>query len=134
MKRPGTYVAAVTSEPDEESPRGTHANGTRLRRLPGQRRPTRHQVQRTAVTYELNADLVPLIRQLAAALGVSPAGAVDRLLFHALQEFIAGRVDFEPYLLGSRSPQYTWLVDVPAADLQASLTEYLDGYFANGED
>lgn len=133
MKRPGSYVAAVAGE-DEESPRSTRANGTRLHRLPGQRRPTQHQVQRTAVTYELNSDLVPMIRQLAATIGVSPAGAVDRLLYHALQEFVAGKVDFDPYLLGSRSPQYTWLVDVPAADLQASLTEYLEGYFANGED
>jgi len=120
MKRPDAYTASVT-DPVGATPRGRPSP----RRLPGHRRPQQRQVQRSSITLELNADLPPLLRQIAEAYGISPAGLADVLLEHALRAFCDDQIDLTPYLLPSRSPRYLWTVDVHTDDLQAAVTDYL---------
>ena len=129
MKRPASYTAAIISSDDPAEPSGNgHGNGATRIRLPKQRRATNHQVQRTSVTLELNSDLVPLIRMLAAALHISPAGIVDRLMHEGLTQYLddPDRVDFAEHLKPSRSPAYQWVVDIDFEPLRQTLVEALD--------
>jgi hypothetical protein len=120
VKRPDTYTAAIT-DPVRATPRGRPS----ARRLPGHRRPHQRQVQRTSITLELNADLPPLLRQIAEAYGISPAGLADVLLAHSLHAFCDDQIDLSPVLLPSRSPRYLWTVDVHTDDLHILVTDYL---------
>jgi hypothetical protein len=120
MKRPeslSTYFDTVAQDagPPQRQPRP-----------PGARKPRRWQVVRVSKTYELNAGLPLLVERIAAALEISPASVIDRLLYHALQAFAAGEIDFDRYLLPSRSPRYAWTVDVNPNGLQSAITAYLD--------
>jgi hypothetical protein len=127
MKRPDsltTYFDTVTTE----------TGHTRQPRQPGARKARRWQVNRVSKTYELNAALPPIVERIAAALEISPASVVDRLLYHALQDFAAGAIDFDGYLLPSRSPRYAWTVDVNPNGLQSAITEYLDDLFCEDKD
>lgn len=120
MERPASYTAAVAEA--AEAATGSQAP----LRLPTLRRATGHQVARTPVTLELNADLVPLIRRLAEALHVSPASVVDLLAYEGLRRYLAGHVDVDEHLRSSRSPAYWYVIDIDFEPLRQALATALD--------
>ena len=90
---------------------------------PEKRKLARRRVRRQSVTLELNADLVPLLKEVAAAHGISTAGVVDRLLVDALGRYAAGEVTFEGFLEASRSPRYDWVVRVDVEEVREGVRE-----------
>jgi hypothetical protein len=99
---------------------------TRQRTMtPAQRRRATKRQLRKSVTYMLNPDLVVIVRQLAEALDISPAGAVDRLLLDALQRYANGDIDFHDHLAPSRSARYGWVIKINPNGLHAAVARRL---------
>lgn len=111
---------AVTAILGDAKNRAAHRTMT-----PAQRRRASRRVQRQSITLELNAALIPILKELADAIGISTASAVDRLLLDALTRYAAGEIDFEGHLHPSRSPRYAWLVRINPNGLHAAVTQRL---------
>jgi hypothetical protein len=111
-------ITAILGESDDR---------TEERRMsPQQRKRKRRQAKRQSVTWELDASLVAIVRQIADALDISPASATNRLLFDALQRYAAGTIDFDDkYLRPSRAPRYLWVVDINTNGLQNDIDQRL---------
>ena len=67
---------------------------------------------RQKVTLRLNPEVLELVREMARDLGISPAGAIDRLLLDALERYAQGRLDFEGCLEPAARGRYEWRVVV----------------------
>ena len=98
---------------------------------PAQRARAQHKASQIGVNYLMNADLVNIVRDLADALGISPASAVNRLLLDALQRYAAGDITFDDYLQPSRSPRYQWTVEINPNGLAAAVAKQAEN--TNGE-
>lgn len=64
------------------------------------------QAARARITLELNANLVPVLRELAHGLGISTASAADVLLVYALERWAKEELEFDGYLA---HPLCLWL-------------------------
>ncbi len=110
-------IAAILDEPERRA---------QMRAMtPDQRRRARRRAGRKSVTYEMNADLVVIVREVADAMEISPAAVVNRLLLDALERYAGGEIDFEDYLKPSRSPRYLWIVEIDPKGLRAAVIQRL---------
>ena len=66
----------------------------------------------TAVTLELNPDLVGLVRRVAEREGVSPAGVVNVLLLEGLERYGRRDLEIDGYVRPSQGPRYDWVVEL----------------------
>ncbi len=110
-------VAAILGESEQRAQRRAMT--------PAQRQRAQRQAQRKSVTYEMHADLVAIVREIAEAMAISPAAVVNRLLLDALQRYADGEVDFEDYLRPSRSPRYQWVVEINPNGLRSAVAQRL---------
>ena len=111
-------VAAILGEAEERQ--------EQRRMGPGKRKTAKRAARRKAVTWELDRGVVGIVQEVAGALGISPAGVVNRLLVDGLERLAAGEVDFEGCLVPSRSPQYLWVVEVGVNGLGEAVRRRLD--------
>lgn len=117
---------SITVDPAVAAILGEARDRTTQRRMkPTQRQTARRAQQRQSVTLELDRELVALVRDVASALEISPAGVVNRLLLDALTRYAAGQIDFDGYLAPSRSPRYAWVVKINPNGLQQAVHKLL---------
>jgi hypothetical protein len=90
-----------------------------------QRRSARRAAKREGVTWELDRELVAIVRQIAEVLEISPAGVANRMLVDALTRYASGEIDFEDHLSPSRSPRYLWVVEVNPNGLREAISRRL---------
>jgi hypothetical protein len=72
----------------------------------------RRQAARHRVTLELDPVVVRVLRKVADAEGVSPAGACNWLLGNALVQYAEGTLDFSECKRGSESHRWAFVVEL----------------------
>lgn len=72
----------------------------------------RRQASRHRVTLELDPTVVKVLRTVAKAEGVSPAGACNWLLANALAQYAEGDLDFSECKQGSESHRWAFVVEL----------------------
>lgn len=80
---------------------------------------------RQKVTLRANAELIALVRQIAEAQGISPAGVMDRLLLEGLESYARGDIDFDGYLQPTRQGRYAWTVEISPNGLSEAILDLL---------
>jgi hypothetical protein len=118
-------VAAILGESEQRAQMRTMT--------PAQRQRAQRQARRKSVTYEMHADLVAIVREIADAMEISPAAVVNRLLLDALRRYADGEIDFEDYLEPSRSPRYLWVVKIDPKGLRAAVAQRLAEELPDGD-
>jgi len=88
----------------------------------------RRDSSRERITLELDPVIAEMLRMVARAEGCSPAGAANRLLQTAIEQYADGELTFNGHRRPSRSPRYEWVVEL---DLNG-LREKLENSCANG--
>jgi hypothetical protein len=100
-------------DPAIEAIMGSAEQRARQRRMtPAERRQAKRDAQRERVTLELDPALMAMVRQIAEAEGISPAGVINLLLVPGIEKYAAGEIDFGENTRPSRSPRYEWVVEL----------------------
>ena len=81
---------------------------------------------RQRVYLRVNPDLIHLVHQVAEAEGISPAGALDRLLLDGLQRFAEGEIDFDGYRNSAGRGWYAWTVEINPNGLEEAISGILN--------
>jgi len=78
----------------------------------GQRKQSKRDEGRQRVNFELDPQVVKMLKTIADAEGCSPAGAVNVLVVAAVERYVNGGVDFSEQRRPSRSARYEWVVEL----------------------
>ena len=81
---------------------------------------------RQRVYLRVNPDLIQLVHQVAETEGISPAGALDRLLLEGLQRYAEGEIDFDGYLNSASRGRYAWTVEINPNGLHEAISEMVN--------
>jgi len=81
--------------------------------------------ERTKVGWRVSEELAALVRQVAAAERVSPASAVDALLYDALTRYADGALELDRHLVATPQGRYPWTVEIPRNGLGAAIAQRL---------
>ena len=115
----GKRDAAISVSPDlEASASETQADFERQaklrRKTPAQQRRYHADARRNKITIDLSEQMRTRLRSLADEQSVSLSGLIEFLLVHALRKHDQNDIEFEKYLIHSRSPRFEWMLDIAA--------------------